>query len=287
MKLSIRNTISMIRIFMKKLKEDSVSAYAAQAAFFIMVSFFPFGMFLLTMIQFLPITEGDLASMVSNVLPEALSPLIADLLSEIYSTSTTAVVSVTLLTTLWAASKAFYSLIYGLNSVYNIPEKRNYFILRFRALIYTLIFAVMLLATLFLLGFGNSIAHMINSAFPVLKDATLFVISLRTSSVMCILILFFLYLYVVIPNRHSRIMFELPGAILTAVGWIGFSYLYSFYIDHMSSFSNTYGSLTAVVLLMLWLYACMYMLLIGGEINDCLRRLALVEKLMHDSGGKK
>lgn len=283
----IRTTISMIRIFMKKLKEDSVSAYAAQAAFFIMVSFFPFGMFLLTMIQFLPITESDLASMVSDVLPEALSPFISDLLSEIYNTSTTAVVSVTLFTTLWAASKAFYSLIYGLNSVYNIPEKRNYFILRFRALIYTLIFAIMLLATLFLLGFGNSIAHMINRAFPLLKDATLLVISLRTSCIMCILILFFLYLYVVIPNRHSRIIFELPGAILTSVGWIGFSYLYSFYIDHMSNFSNTYGSLTAVVLLMLWLYACMYMLLIGGEINDCLRRLAFVEKIMHDSGVKK
>lgn len=278
---TIRTLVSMIRIFILKLKKDDVSAHAAQAAFFIMVSFFPFSMFLLTMIQFLPITEGDLTSMVSDVLPEALSPFLFNLLSEVYHSSTTAVVSVTLLTTLWAASKAFYSLIYGLNSVYNIRENRNYFILRIRALLYTLIFAVMLLATLLLLGFGNSITYMINNAFPALKDATLLVISLRTSSVMCILILFFLYLYVVIPNHHSRILFELPGAILTSVGWIGFSYLYSFYIDHMSSFSNTYGSLTAVVLLMLWLYACMYMLLTGGEINDCLRRLALLQKKLH------
>lgn len=277
----IRTVVSMIRIFMRKLKKDSVSAYAAQAAFFIMVSFFPFSMFLLTMIQFLPITERDLTSMMSDALPQALSPFLFNLLSEVYDSSTTAVVSATLLTTLWAASKAFYSLIYGLNSVYNIPENRNYFILRIRALIYTLIFAIMLLATLLLLGFGNSITYMLNNAFPALKDATLLIISLRTSSIMCILILFFLYLYVVIPNHRSRILVELPGAILTSVGWIGFSYLYSFYIDHMSNFSNTYGSLTAVVLLMLWLYACMYMLLIGGEINDCLRRLALVQKMHH------
>lgn len=277
----IRTVVSMIRIFMRKLKKDSVSAYAAQAAFFIMVSFFPFSMFLLTMIQFLPITERDLTSMISDALPQALSPLLFNLLSEVYDASTTAVVSATLLTTLWAASKAFYSLIYGLNSVYNIPENRNYFILRIRALIYTLIFAIMLLATLLLLGFGNSLTYMLNNAFPALKDATLLIISLRTSSIMCILILFFLYLYVVIPNHRSRILVELPGAILTSVGWIGFSYLYSFYIDHLSNFSNTYGSLTAVVLLMLWLYACMYMLLIGGEINDCLRRLALVQKMHH------
>lgn len=279
---NLQSLISIIRIFIKKLKDDSVSAYAAQAAFFIMVSFFPFSMFLLTMIQFLPITENDLTSMVADVLPEALSPLLFDLLSEVYTASTTVVVSATLLTTLWASSKAFYSLIYGLNAVYKIPENRNYFILRFRALIYTLIFAVMLLATLLLLGFGNSIAYMLNNTFPLLEDATLLIISLRTSCIMCILILFFLYLYMVIPNHRSRIFFELPGAVLTAVGWIGFSYLYSFYIDHMANFSNTYGSLTAVVLLMLWLYACMYMLLIGGEINDLLRRTALVQMKIHD-----
>lgn len=277
----LRAFISIIRIFIKKLKEDSVSAYAAQAAFFIMVSFFPFSMFLLTMIQFLPITESDLTSMIADVLPEALSPFLFDLLSEVYTASTTVVVSATLLSTLWAASKAFYSLIYGLNAVYKIPENRNYFILRFRALIYTLIFAVMLLATLLLLGFGNSIAYMLNNSFPMLKDATLFIISLRTSCIMCILILFFLYLYMVIPNHRSRIFFELPGAVLTSMGWIGFSYLYSFYIDHMANFSNTYGSLTAVVLLMLWLYACMYMLLIGGEINDLLRSSALVQMKIH------
>ena len=88
---------------------------------------------------------------------------------------------------------------------------------------------------------------------------------------MCILILFFLVLYMFVPNRKSKILYELPGAIATSAGWIGFSYLYSFYIDHMSNFTNTYGSLTAVVLLMLWLYACMYMLLLGGELNVYLR----------------
>ena len=122
-------------------------------------------------------------------------------------------------------------------------------------------------ATLLLLAFGNSISHAINNYFPALQDATLLVISIRASSAMCILILFFLYMYVVIPNHKSNVLAELPGAIASAAGWIGFSYLYSFYIDHMGNFSNTYGSLTAIVLLMLWIYFCMYMLLIGGEIN--------------------
>lgn len=254
--------------FIKKLKKHCVSAYAAQAAFYIMLSVFPFFMFLLTMIRFLPVTEEDLIVLVNTHLPAAFSPYIVDIISEIYLSSTTTVISLTILTAIWASSRAFYSLIYGLNSVYNIEENRNFLVLRFHATIHTIIFTFFLLATLLLFAFGNSIALALLNTFPSLQDMALLVISLRTSASLCILILFFLYLYIVIPNRKSHVLAELPGAIATSVGWIGFSFLYSYYIDHLSNFSNTYGSLTAIVLLMLWLYACMYMLLLGGELNQ-------------------
>ena len=79
---------------------------------------------------------------------------------------------------------------------------------------------------------------------------------------------FFWGLYLLIPNRKSdRAGAELPGAILSAAGWLGFSYLYSFYIDRMSNYSAMYGSLTAIVLCMIWLYACMYIMFIGAELN--------------------
>ena len=283
----LRTTFRLIRIIVNKLKQDAVSAYAAQAAFFIMVSFFPFCMFLLTMVQFLPISETALTHAVNATFPTAFSPYILTIISEIYHSSTTAVVSATVITTLWAASKAFYSLIYGLNSVYNISENRNYFVLRLRALLYTLIFAMILLATLVLLGFGNTILRGINQFFPAFQDTTLLVVSLRASCLLCILVLYFLYVYVIVPNHRSRILWELPGAILTAIGWVGFSYLYSFYIDHLHDFSGTYGSLTAVVLLMLWLYACMYLLLIGGEINCCIRRFSVAKTLVNAQAPKQ
>jgi membrane protein len=84
---------------------------------------------------------------------------------------------------------------------------------------------------------------------------------------MGILTLFFLLLYLVIPNRKSKLLAELPGAVTTAGGWIGVSYLFSFYIDHRSGNSFAYGSLTTLALAMLWLYFCMYLLFVGAEIN--------------------
>ena len=264
--------IILIQRFLKQLKKDAISAYAAQASYFTILSAFPFFMFLLTMIQYLPFTENDVLNASASVFPSALYGYISVLIKEIYHSSTTALISITAITTLWSASKAFFSLISGLNAVNQIEENRNYFVLRFIAAIYTFVFTVMLIVCLALFVFGNTLVATLRRMFPVLQNLLLLIISIRTIAFLIILILFFLLLYLVIPNRKSSIRKELPGAVLASVGWLGFSYLYSFYIDNFASFTNTYGSLTAIVLFMLWLYICMYMLFIGAEFNIMLTK---------------
>ena len=122
--------------------------------------------------------------------------------------------------------------------------------------------------TLLLLVFGNRIYVHIQSRVPLLEHGALLIISLRTVVSFLVLAGFFWGLYLLIPNRKSKhVTAEVPGAILSAAGWLGFSYLYSFYIDRMSNYSAMYGSLTAIVLCMVWLYACMYIMFIGAEFN--------------------
>jgi len=159
------------------------------------------------------------------------------------------------------------AIVKGLNSVYGIKETRSYLKLRLISSVYTLIFAVMLIITLTILVFGNRLYVWIESKIPILRELALVIISIRTIAGLFILTLFFLLMYVVIPNRSTRVYKELPGAIVSAAGWMGFSYLYSFYIDNMSNYSRMYGSLTAIVLFMLWFYFCMHILFIGSEIN--------------------
>lgn len=259
--------INITRKFLKRLKQDAVSAYAAQASFFTILSTFPFCMFLLTLIQYLPFTEQDLLSATGTIFPSGISPYITNIITEIYHSSAATIISVTAITTLWSASKAFFSLISGLNAVNRIKENRNYIALRVVASLYTLVFTLLLIVCLALFVFGNTLVSTLTHMFPVLQDLLLLIISLRTIVFLLILIIFFLLLYLVIPNRKSNLKTEFPGAFITSVGWLSFSYLYSFYIDNIASFSNTYGSLTAIVLFMLWLYICMYMLFIGAELN--------------------
>ena len=263
--------INYINYFTRKLRDDFVGAFSAQAAFFTIISFFPFVMFLLTMLQYLPITESTLLSMASKVVPQGVNSFVVSVISEIYDKASGTLISVTAITALWSASRGFLAIVRGLNSVYGIKETRNYFKLRFISAIYTLAFAVMLIITMALLVFGNSLYLWIEQKIPVLNDLALLLISIRTTAVLAILVLFFVIIYYAIPNRRTRFFKEIPGAVLTAAGWMGFSYLYSFYFEVMGNFSYMYGSLAAIVLLMLWLYACMYIMFIGAEVNVLLQ----------------
>lgn len=275
----VSSIVRIIKTFNKKKEEDSVNAFSAQAAYFVIISFFPFLMFLLTLLKYVPVDYDSFAVSIVETLPETISPLITTIIGEIRAGSTGTLISVTVIAALWSASKGFLAIVRGLNRVYNHKETRSYFVLRLWSMLYTIIFAVMIVALLVIFVFGNRISHFFMEKAPILSEFALLVISVRTVTGLCALVLFFLFIYVVIPNRKSSIMAELPGALVSAAGWMGYSYLYSYYIDNMGNYTATYGSLTAIVLCMLWLYFCMYIMFVGAEINAILKnqtvRLAL------------
>lgn len=259
-----------IRHFLNKMKEHAVSAYAAQAAFFIMLSFFPFIMFLMTLIRYLPISEESLIALATQVLPSHIGEYIVALLNEIYRQSSAAILSFTVITAVWSSSKGTMAIIRGFNSVYGIYETRNYFYLRLISSFYTIIFAVSVVGSLILLVFGNrlmtALTRFLPAFLPELSLKPSILISFRVLIALVVLFFFFLAIYIFVPNRKSSIAQEAPGALLTTLSWVGFSAIYSFYIDNFANF-NAYGSLTTIVFLMLWLYFCMYILFIGSEVN--------------------
>lgn len=266
----ILSIIRLIQAFSKKLRDDYVGAFSAQAAFFLLISAFPFAMFLLTLLNYLPFSTPEILLTVKEVFPDTISEFFSGLLAELLEKSSGTILSVTAVAALWSSSKGFYALVRGLNSVYKSASRRNYIVTRLLSALYTLLFAVLIIIVLIIFVFGNQVYLWCINHFPLLADLALLIISIRTIVGLCLMILFFTIMYITVPNRKSSFWAELPGAILTSAGWLLFSYLFSFYIDNISNYSATYGSLTAIVLCMLWLYACMYMLFIGAEVNQIL-----------------
>ncbi len=271
MKSKIRILYKRADAFLKQLNEDAVYAFSAQAAFFIIIALFPFAMFILTLIQYLPFSQNELVDMIFSVLPGETGEFFKDIIEDIYNNASGTLVSVTAISSLWAASSGVYALIRGINSVYKSGRKRNYILKKLISIVYTLVFVAILIVTLAILVFGNKLQGWISYKFPQIRGVAAIVISLRTIVGLCVLTAFFLVLYIFVPGRKTRIRYELPGAVLSAAGWMIFSYIYSFYIDNISNYSRTYGSLAAVVFLMLWLYFCMYIMLVGAEVNVFIR----------------
>lgn len=259
--------IIIIRKVMKDIKEDHVSAYSAQAAYFIMLSCIPFVMLLFSLIQYTPVTRSDVYTLATNILPAAIDPMVISIIDEVYEKSV-AIVSVTAVTAAWTSAKGMLSIMRGLNTVFDVKETRNYILLRLESALYTVIFIISIILSLVLLVFGNRIHLFIIKYAPILENVSRFLIEVRTVGIFGILIVFFLIIYRFVPNRKTTLKSQIPGAVFAAFSWSLFSFGFSVYIDRYSDYSKMYGSLTTAILAMLWLYFCMYLMLIGAEINS-------------------
>ncbi len=245
-------------------------AYAAQAAYFFMLSLIPIIILLLTMVQFTPVSMEDVMSAVLQVFPSSVEGLIRSIVLEVYTRSGT-IIPITILIALWSAGKGVLSVTSGLNCIYENMETRNYIYLRIRASLYTVIFLLAIILSLVLSVFGNSISAMVYVHVPFLSKVVDFIIRIRTVVSLVVLTVFWDLIYKFLPNRKNRekttLKKQLPGALVTACGWLLISFVFSIYLDVFTGFSSMYGSLTTIILIMLWLYMCMYIILIGGEVN--------------------
>ena len=248
-------------------------AFAAQAAYFFVLSLIPIFMLLLTMVQFTPVTKADVMEAVLPVFPSTVSPMIESIVNQVYMTSSS-IIPVTILVALWSAGKGVLSVTYGLNCIYENTETRNYFYLRARACLYTFLFLVAIMLSLVLSVFGNSISVIVYEHAPFLSKVIHKVVQLRIYFTLPLLTFFWDLVYKFLPNRgaagKTTLRKQLPGAFFTACGWMALSFIFSIYLDIFKGFTNMYGSFTTIILVMLWLYTCMYIILLGGEINAIL-----------------
>lgn len=256
---------------MDKCKRDNIGAYAAQTAFFLMMSLVPLIMFFITLIQYTPISEAMLLQWVHQYLPDYLEPVIITILDEVYSESV-GILSTTAVIAIWSASKGLHYLSDGLDEVNEVSEKRSWFALRIKAVFYTFIFLVSIVIFLVLLIFGRSLEELLVYYFPVIGNIVSKILDFRILIITPIMILTVMMAFHSLPDRKAvtghKINFhnQLPGAVLCTVVWYLFSIGISIYVGYFNGFSM-YGSLTTIVLMMFWIYFCMYILLFCAEIN--------------------
>lgn len=264
-----------IKINLKKLIEstnrDRVMVYAAQASYFVVVSAIPFICLVISVFSFF--IPADIYEIFDAYeMPQEIRAFLLALIDQLFATQKVSLLSISAVIALWTASRGTDAIRVGLENVYHEEPAKGFVKQQLKSLLSTVILIVVLLANVVISLFGAAIAEMLNLT-PIFDIIMYFSVPIMFL-VMCAA---FTVIYALVGKMgketwKERIGQHLPGAIFTTIGWMLFSNGYALYIRFFPSASAIYGSLTAVCLIMLWLYICIIILLLGAEVNKLIMR---------------
>ena len=260
-----------LKPFLNKLTHDNIYAIAGQSAFFLLLSAVPLAIFGVSILQNLHIPVETLNSFFSIDFNEEVSQSFAQFMSNVYE-SATGVSLVAIIVTLWSAAKGIQAITNGLNRVHETYENRNWLVLRIRSMLYTVVFILILLATMLIVVLGSTINGLLREYHIKIPGIFGVFYHLRFGIIFVYLVVLFAMIYRNVPNltRAERkkygFLYQLPGAFFCAVSWLALSLGISIYVDDFNGFS-IYGSLTKLAVVMVWMYFCLVCMLLGAEIN--------------------
>ena len=261
----MKKAIVLWKIFTTEIKECHISAYASSAAFFMFLSLIPMLLLVCAILPYTPITEANLMEGVAAVVPTAILPLAMNTIVEVYDKSP-AVISISALVTIWTSGKGMLAIIRGLHSIHKTNPEQNYFIQRLRASVYTVFLVIMILLSLLLGVFGESIGNALSHSVPDLSLLEPLFSNLRLLLILAVLMLFFTALFTWIPSVKLDWKTQIVGACFSAVAWSGFSYVFSLYVNRFAQ-NSIYGNMSTIAIMMLWFYFLFYLMFLGALIS--------------------
>ncbi|MRG87451.1 YihY/virulence factor BrkB family protein [Salinibacillus xinjiangensis] len=257
----------------KRYFDDDVGGRAAQLSYFFLLSLFPFIIFLLTLVGYIPITVENILSLVEQFAPGDTMVLIEENVDNLMKERNGQLLSIGLITTLFIASNGVNALVRVINLTYEVEETRSFIVARLISIVLTVAMFFVIIIALLLPVFGKLIGTYIFSFFGANDEFLQVWGMLRWVISIVVMGVIFTFLYKLAPEKRVTITEALPGAIFATLGWQTVSLIFAFYVENFGHYSNTYGSLGVVIVLMIWLYLSALIIILGGEMNATLYKM--------------
>lgn len=277
-KVSIRRNINLLIHLIVKIKRDDVFALSSQLAYYLMLSFFPFMLFLITLIGYSPLSSVEVLDNLYKFLPQSIVELTKSTISEVFDNQHTGLLWVSILLMIWTSSSAFRAVIKGVNKAYDFKDNRSFIKRAIISMIGILSLAIIIILALGMLVFGNVIGIYIINRIPFHIFFSFLWHMFRYAFVFIVMIFIFAMIYMFAPAKRLKLKDVVPGAIFSTVGWIAVSFGFSFYINNFNNYSRFYGSLGAVFILMTWLFLISIIFILGVEINCVISQINLKKR---------
>lgn len=248
---------------MVSLNDRGLATYAASVAFYMFLSVFPMAALAASLMPCVGISETAMLHLMDGIVPSEAALLFRTILSNVYRNVFPAL-PVSLLLLLWSSAQAFSELLKGMAAMTG-DRASSYFKRRLRAILLTIAMLMTLPLSLAVLIFGVRIAVLVQQIYPQASGLLQLILRLRYLVMAVFLWLLFVFVYKSIPNQRFSFHDVGMSAALASLIWIFFSILFSLYAARVLDLT-LYGSLTTLVLTMLWMYYCQHILLIGAGI---------------------
>ena len=260
---NIKNVVQIVL----KCKNDNLNAVANQLTYKMLLSLFPFIIFLMTLVAFFNLDVNIFLNELNGKIPEQIIGIVNLFISEVVMKKNISLLSSSLFISIWSASSGFAAMIKCINKIYRQNETRNFIIVKLISLVCVIIFALAIILCIVLIVFGNKILDMVSNHSLIFFSLS--AIILRYSVAILLLTLFSAIIYKISIRCKMNILLFLPGALFCSLAWIILSLAFNFYVNNFSRYSTIYGSIGSIFVLMIWLNLIINVLLIGIEINYC------------------
>lgn len=255
---------------------DDCMGMAAQIAFYTMLGLFPFLIFLLSIVSTFPIGEAlqpALLEALADQMPQEAANYVAEVVMNLLPTTNQGLLSVGLLASLWSASMAVGALITTINRAYNIRPRRNMLQQKLLSIILTLALSGLWLMAMTIILVGPRLTQSMFEFMGIASETNTFWTSVRLPMAFVLNLLALSILYYIAPEAKQRFRWILPGALTATILWMAASSGFREFLANFGAYNKTYGSLAALVILMMWLWLSGLVFLLGAEINSLMKRM--------------
>jgi|GEM_PF-575627 len=262
--------------FIKKIVEDDCLVYAYKLTYGLLLSLFPFFIFLFTLIAYLQLDSSYILRVLQQNLPTSIYEAIISQVLDLVEVQRSGLLSVSVFLTIYTASGGFRAFMNGINKAMNIKETRNLLFQYLGSIFWVILLTLGIILSLVGIVFGKQLMQIISTYIPVIPMEgvlNLFRVVIPIALIFMIMILFYMF----IPAHDVKLKYAFPGAVFSTITWIAVTVLLQYYINNFSNYSRFYGALGAVIALMLWLLWTSIVMIVGASLNSFLIEVNEVE----------
>ncbi|MCB1184321.1 YihY/virulence factor BrkB family protein [bacterium] len=254
---------------------DDCMGMAAQIAYYTMLGLFPFMIFLLSLLSTFPLGESLQPLMLDELksqMPVEAAQYVTDTVLNLLPNRNGGLLGFGLLASLWGASMAIGALITTINRAYNIRPRRNMAVQKVYAIVLTLVLSGLWLLAMTIVLVGPEITQQLFQILGIASETNTFWTSIRLPMAFVLNLVALSILYYIAPEAKQKFRWILPGALTSTILWMAASSAFRVFLRNFGTYNKSYGSLAAVVILLVWLWISGFVFLLGAEINALMKR---------------